>query len=91
MKPVTFKPRQLNWTTDIDKWTGEISGTSVCFCIEPTGEDKYRLSSNIEGIRKLVLRELEQAKNMAQEQFETYVRSLFVFSMVTNHQDNDPD
>ena len=74
---MTPRPKTITWIAHTDRWTGEIPGTALCFHIEPLGQERFRLSSTIESVRTLVLRDLAHAQTMAQEQFDTYARNLF--------------
>lgn len=74
-------PKQLQWkhiAGDKSQWIGEVKSVSyIRFVIEKTQNGKYLITPNVDGIRKLIVRELEYAKSLSQEQFNGYAMSLF--------------
>ena len=73
-------PKTLHWefTGGKDKiWIGELPDSfNVRFELHELDDDKYLMKSNLDGIRKLIIRDIDNAKLMAQEHFNTYVRGL---------------
>lgn len=73
-------PKTLHWkySCNQDKiWIGELSDSSnVRFELHELDNDKYLMKSNLDGIRKLVIRDFDNAKMMAQEHFNAYALGL---------------
>ena len=76
-----MKVKSLHWkyikgTSSV--WVGELAEPSLLirFELQEIEEDKYHMTSNIEGIRSLIIRGIDNAKNMAQEQLNTYATGI---------------
>ena len=81
--PKTLQWRLINNHDEI--WIGEIIGSlNSRFELHELGNDKYLIQSNLDGIRKLVVRSLDHAKTMAQENFNTYALGLLEGSKIKN-------
>lgn len=74
-------PKPLQWKYVGDKeqlWVGEIKNSShIRFVLVELEEGKYLIKPSLDGIRKLIVRGLDYAKFMAQEQFNGYANNLF--------------
>ena len=68
--------KKLQWEIIQGIWIGQLPNTLIRFEVTPTNENKYAVSSNLDGIRKLIIRGIDEAKQFAQEQFQSYVMSL---------------
>lgn len=73
-------PKTLHWKYSGSKdkiWIGELRDSSnIRFELHELNNNKYIMKSNLNGIRKLVIRDLDNAKMMAQEHFNTYALGL---------------
>jgi hypothetical protein len=76
-----MKVKSLQWKcvgAEEKQWIGEVKdNTQIRFVLEELNDGKYLIQPNLDGIRKLVVRNLVYAKFMAQEQFNGYAKNLF--------------
>ncbi len=81
-------PKTLQWrffNNHDEIWIGEVIGSlNIRFELHELGNDKYLIKSNLDGIRKLVVRSLDLAKMMAQEHFNTYALGLLEGNKLKN-------
>lgn len=74
-------PKQLQWTLQTplpEHWTGVLQNCSlVKFTISEQHDGRFLLQSNVMCIPQLIFREVEQAKIVAQENFNAYAFNLF--------------
>lgn len=73
-------PKTLQWKYSgcRDKiWIGELTdSTNIRFELHELDNNKYLMKTNLDGIRKLIIRDLDNAKMLAQEHFNTYAPGL---------------
>jgi hypothetical protein len=72
-------PKKLQWKYVAHEklWIGTLQNNySVRFELHEQIDGKYLMKSNLDGIRKLIVRDLHNAKMMAQENFNTYAFGL---------------
>jgi len=73
-------PKTLHWKYSGNQdeiWIGELSDSfNIRFELHKLDSNKYLMKTNLEGIRKLIIRDLDNAKMMAQEHFNTYALGL---------------
>ena len=73
-------PKQLQWTllTPLpEHWTGVLPNCALVeFSITEQHDDRFLLQSNVMRIPQLIFREVEQAKIVAQENFNAYALNL---------------
>jgi len=79
-----MKPKQLQWKIqDFSPkvWIAQIKeyGT-IQFEIHQVTENKYLLKSNLVNIKRLLIEELDFAKELAQKQFDVHVQSLLDYN-----------